>query len=128
MPIYEYRCSNCGKVVEMLRPYEDMNKTIFCLECAKPTREVFHDLTQVNLSPMHLIISKSTPLWWDGLAIQSRIDQAPESANRRKLQQDRFDAETTRRTVAGQKQANDKARYMDQGWKKKTFYPSTGGA
>ena len=127
MPIYEYRCSNCGKVVEMLRPYEDMDKATFCPECAIGTGVIFHTQVEHVMIPMRLIISKSTPLWWDGLAIQSRIDQAPESAHRRKLQQDRFDAETTRRTVAGQKQSNDKARYMDQGWKSKTFYPSVGG-
>ena len=33
MPIYVYRCAECGEVKELLRKMDDMNKPIFCAEC-----------------------------------------------------------------------------------------------
>ena len=41
MPIYEYRCddSECGRVFEHIRKYEDRDAPSFCL-CLRPTERI----------------------------------------------------------------------------------------
>jgi putative FmdB family regulatory protein len=34
MPIYEYRCQECGKQFEMFRRFSDADSGILCPECA----------------------------------------------------------------------------------------------
>ena len=33
MPIYEYRCPDCGNVVEHLRKYRERDAVVLCLTC-----------------------------------------------------------------------------------------------
>ena len=35
MPIYEYKCDNCGHVYEEIRHVKDSDKAINCLKCLK---------------------------------------------------------------------------------------------
>ena len=35
MPIYEYRCSNCGNIFEMMRPASEADSPARCPSCGK---------------------------------------------------------------------------------------------
>ena len=37
MPLYEYRCSDCNREFDLLRPMEFSNKTGDCPSCGKPS-------------------------------------------------------------------------------------------
>jgi putative FmdB family regulatory protein len=41
MPIYEYRCEICGRVVEELRRAGDADLLLSCPNCGKPMTRVF---------------------------------------------------------------------------------------
>ncbi len=45
MPIYEYRCINCGKEFEMIRFSQDDDKEIGCPACGKKKVEKVMSLT-----------------------------------------------------------------------------------
>jgi putative FmdB family regulatory protein len=46
MPIYEYRCKNCGYIIEVRHPLNDPPDTIFCDMCKK---DLFFDEETVKL-------------------------------------------------------------------------------
>lgn len=39
MPIYEYRCTLCGREFEMIRPVQDEFKEVACPDCGKKKTE-----------------------------------------------------------------------------------------
>ncbi len=41
MPLYEYKCESCGRVVEELRAGSDADVPIDCPDCNKPMKRVF---------------------------------------------------------------------------------------
>ncbi|OYD15212.1 hypothetical protein CH330_06305 [candidate division WOR-3 bacterium JGI_Cruoil_03_51_56] len=41
MPIYEYRCESCGKVIEQLRSARETDESVTCPDCSKPMKRVF---------------------------------------------------------------------------------------
>ena len=116
MPIYEYQCPNCERIVEILRPYEKMDWPVLC-QCCKD------DGKYIEYYTMKLLMSRHNNFQWDEFVTQLRKDQAPATAHRQTLRDKSFANETTRRQNAKQKIDHDKERYLDQGWKKKTFYP-----
>jgi putative FmdB family regulatory protein len=40
MPIYEYRCKKCGKIIEVERKMEDRNKRLMCKDCNKKMEKI----------------------------------------------------------------------------------------
>ena len=40
MPLYEYRCSDCGHQFEMLRPMREANEPAVCRSCNNGTQRV----------------------------------------------------------------------------------------
>ena len=113
MPIYEYRCPKCKRTAEILRPYEDMNYPIFC-KCDGSVHE------------MELLMSRHNNFQWDEFVTQLRKDQAPVTAHRQTVAAGNFRNETAKKQATKRKIDTAKDRYMDQGWKSKTFYPGGG--
>ena len=35
MPLYEYKCKNCGEVIERICAYKDRPKTVKCPKCSE---------------------------------------------------------------------------------------------
>ena len=41
MPLFEYRCLDCGRVLEKLRKYGDRDKPLTCPDCIKHMPRLF---------------------------------------------------------------------------------------
>lgn len=47
MPLYEYKCTSCGKEFEELKSFSDSDKTVFCPDCGKEAVREYKDVGAV---------------------------------------------------------------------------------
>jgi putative FmdB family regulatory protein len=55
MPIYEYRCQNCGKVVEVLQRSFKQNEPLVCPDCGST------EMKRMISPPGSIVMGGSTP-------------------------------------------------------------------
>lgn len=41
MPIYNYKCENCGAEIELIRPIDKRNEPVVCCECGNVAKRKF---------------------------------------------------------------------------------------
>ncbi len=49
MPVYEYRCTGCGKLTDVVCGVSEMQTTVPCAECGEPADQII-SRTSVHLS------------------------------------------------------------------------------
>jgi putative FmdB family regulatory protein len=58
MPLYEYRCTDCGAMTQYLRPVAQRNDPAFCPDCGAVAKRIISKLqrlTEVNMTPNEIL-------------------------------------------------------------------------